>query len=188
MRYTIIGQTVPDKQAVCGQKPVELEKEIKETFDKDITTLKSFGAYSRFARHFYELGRQSKPKVCDEFEEEFIRYIHEKDDEVSERGESTYAQEDLEDIARHFAQWGVEHRGNSETSKDLEEAANEFAEGEWDGMHDDDGNALFTQDYVEYSFIEGAKWGRRNLLQEIADGKTHPVDGITAAWLDNTED
>lgn len=33
-----------------------------------------------------------------------------------------------------------------------------------------------------------AQWGRMNLLQEIADGKTHPVDGITAAWLDNTED
>ena len=60
-------------------------------------------------RHFYELGRQSKPKVCDGLEEEFIRYIHEKDAEVSERGESTYAQEDLEDIARHFAEWGAEH-------------------------------------------------------------------------------
>ncbi len=41
---------------------------------------------------------------------------------------------------------------------DLEEAANEFAEEEWDGMHDDAGNALFTQEYIEYSFIEGAKW------------------------------
>ena len=53
---------------------------------------------------------REKPMNSNEgLEEEFIRYIHEKDAEVSERGESTYAQEDLEDIARHFAKWGAEH-------------------------------------------------------------------------------
>ena len=46
--------------------------------------------------------------AVDGFGDEFIRYIHEKDVEVSKRGDRTYAQEDLEDIARHFAQWQKE--------------------------------------------------------------------------------
>ena len=29
----------------------------------------------------------------------------------------------------------------------------------------------------------GAEWGRKQVLQEIYDGKTKPVDKITAAWL-----
>ena len=55
------------------------------------------------------LEKEEKPMNQEGLEEEFIRYIHEKDAEVSERSESTYAQEDLEDIARHFAKWGAEH-------------------------------------------------------------------------------
>jgi hypothetical protein len=30
-----------------------------------------------------------------------------------------------------------------------------------------------------------AEWGRKQVLQEIADGKIHPVDKITAAWLND---
>lgn len=55
------------------------------------------------------LEKEEKPMNQEGLEEEFIRYIYEKDAEVSERGESTYAQEDLEDIAHHFAEWGAEH-------------------------------------------------------------------------------
>ena len=30
-----------------------------------------------------------------------------------------------------------------------------------------------------------AKWGRKQVLQEIYDGKVKPVDKITAAWIDD---
>ena len=84
------------------EQPVELEKEIKETFDKDITTLKSFGAYSRFARHFYNLGRQSKDQpVCEGLEEEIYNY-------ANTIAEGTPLFEIIPQTARHFAQWQKE--------------------------------------------------------------------------------
>lgn len=45
-----------------------------------------------------------------------------------------------------------------EPDKSLEEAAEEFAEQEWDGLHDTNGNALYTEDYIKYTFIAGAEW------------------------------
>ena len=67
---------------------------------------------------------------------------------------------------------------------DLENAAREYA-------MDDFYNGYSTGSIVEdtmKNFKAGAEWGRRNVLQEIADGKVHPVDRITAAWLDDTEE
>ena len=32
-----------------------------------------------------------------------------------------------------------------------------------------------------------AEWGRKQVLQEIYDGKVKPVDKITAAWLDDEQ-
>lgn len=41
----------------------------------------------------------------------------------------------------------------------LDEAAEEFAEGEWDGVAvDTDGNVLYSQDEIEYAFKAGAEW------------------------------
>ena len=48
---------------------------------------------------------------------------------------------------------------STETQKKLEEAAEEFAEGEWDGAAvDTDGNPLYAQDEIEYAFKAGAEW------------------------------
>ena len=165
-----------EEQPVCE----DLEEEIREfveqewdgLHDNDGNPLYTADYLEYIARHFYELGRQSKPKVSDEFEEEFIRYIHEKDAEVSEQGESTYAQEDLEDIASHFAQWGAEHRGSSETTKDLEEAAEisfdeakSLTEGYMyflaKGLKENHPRPIGPHWFCEYAknrFIAGAKW------------------------------
>ena len=51
-------------------KPLELEKEIERMYANDTTTLRTRHQYAELARHFYELGQQSKPKV---------RFPHEKD-------------------------------------------------------------------------------------------------------------
>lgn len=48
---------------------------------------------------------------------------------------------------------------SEEPDKSKEEAAAEFAEGEWDGVAvDTDGNPLYSQDEIEYAFIAGAEW------------------------------
>ena len=115
------------------EKPMQdgLEKEI-ERWNVDNVDDNGFYDTVAFARHFYELGRQSKPVLSD----------------------------------------------------DLEKAAREYA---MDDFYNGYSSGSIIEDTMK-NFKAGAEWGRRNLLQEIADGKTHPVDGITAAWLDNTED
>lgn len=89
------------------------------------------------ARHFYELGRQAKPEVfdtvafqkgvqegrrlerdepvtdCHDLEKEIKEQIYERFydlDGIAVIGTSGYAEvKDMEDIARHFAEWGAEH-------------------------------------------------------------------------------
>lgn len=58
------------------------------------------------ARHFYELGRQSKPKVCEELEEEIYRWWGEK---YIKNSEGLPILPIVQGIARHFAKWGAEH-------------------------------------------------------------------------------
>ena len=154
------------------------------------------------ARHFYELGRQSKPTTAEGLEDEFIRYIHEKDAEVSERGESTYAQEDLEDIARHFAKWGAEHRGCLEIPNDLEEAAeisfdearaltedylNFLAKGLKENHPRPIGPHWFCK-YAKNRFIAGAKWQKEQMMREAVEAKIYGYDDgsfeLIASWLD----
>ena len=61
-------------------------------------------------------------------------------------------------------------------SEDLEEAATDFAEGEWEGIHDNDGNPLYDQDYVEYSFKAGAQWQKEQMMAKAVDGTARPED------------
>lgn len=109
------------------------------------------------------------PKDVDELEY-FLSYVDEK---------------------RQKAGCGITKMMETPVSDDLEEAAIRAAQSD---MQDRQIMEASNDDRMRYSrtfrrgFKAGAKWGRRNLLQEIADGKTHPVDGITAAWLDNTEE
>ena len=106
--------------------------------------------------------KDEKPMNSNEgLEEEFIRYIHEKDAEVSERSESTYAQEDLEDIARHFAQWGAEHRDSSEIPKDLESYAQRVED--YYDVGEERGYLCTHRGDIKNAVIAGAKWGAEHL-------------------------
>ena len=84
-----------------------IRKEIINRIDKRHLSEQAKNELVSILAKLSDLEKEEKP--IEGLEEEFIRYIHEKDAEVSERSESTYAQEDLEDIARHFAKWGAEH-------------------------------------------------------------------------------
>ena len=57
-------------------------------------------------------------------------------------------------------------------SEGLEEEIREFVEQEWDGLHDNDGNPLYTADYLEYIARHFAKWGAERQKEqdnEVAD-------------------
>lgn len=57
--------------------------------------------FVRFARHFYELGKQSKEPVSEDLEEEMDRFFEEMPVQEQENiFEDTYQM-----IARHFAEW-----------------------------------------------------------------------------------
>jgi len=47
---------------------------------------------------------------------------------------------------------------------------------------DEDDIATYHQGLI-FGARHFAEWGRKQVLQEIYDGKIHPVDSITAAWL-----
>lgn len=95
------------------------------------------GDIKNVARHFYELGCQAKPEIfdtvafqegvqegrrlerdepvsdCHDLEKEIKEQIYERFydlDGIAVIGTSGYAEvKDMEDIARHFAEWGAEH-------------------------------------------------------------------------------
>ena len=71
----------------------------KEQLDKEWKDLEKWGNVGPTVSEF--LG-WSRPEMGSDFDKEFIRVLHGKDKEVSERGDTTYSQEDLEDIARYF--------------------------------------------------------------------------------------
>ena len=220
--WELIGQTVPDKQAVCEQKPVELEKEKSGWIDyemlmgeiglhrenckreiqdyressnptqfQEIKYHESVGAEVRLCcliqwckdfmfttEEVEELGRQSKEQpVCEGLEEELVKYIGYPEENL----DGKWKKKEVEEIARHFYELG--RQSKPVLSDDLEKAAREYA---MDDFYNGYSSGSIIADTMK-NFQAGAEWGRRNLLQEIADGKTHPVDRITAAWLDNTE-
>ena len=64
---------------------------------------------------------------------------------------------------KQLAEWLKELQRLKALPSTLDEAAEEFAEEEWDGLHDNDGNPLYTADYVEYAFKKGAEWMARQM-------------------------
>lgn len=154
---------------------------------------KAMEIVEKTARHFYELGKQSKEQPllpgfeneqpgipgkdfvpvawCDALEQYGIwrieRVEHPVSEELEEEITKWFAEldkkygvtidfgcADIESTARHFAQWGAEHRGSSEIPNDLEEAAKAYA---------DDTNP--TDSFYE-AFKEGALWMREQMMDE----------------------
>ena len=85
-----------------------------------------------------------------------------------------FTTEDLKECARHFAQWGAEHRGSSEKPNDLptnlDEAANKYLDNKF-------GGGMHIPFYIEL-FKAGAMWDReQGVSMEITeDTKWSEVD------------
>lgn len=78
----------------------------------------------------------------------------------------------------------IQQSEQSHIPEGLEEEIEIFCEDMWNSLPNfnySDGKAVIT--VVEKAASHFAEWGRKQVLQEIYDGKTKPVDKITAAWL-----
>ena len=140
------------------EKPSEgLEEEIKSFALGFYQDNENLPMVADIARHFYELGRQSNPKVCEGLEEEISRYLREDcsdDDEPS-----------ISEVARHFAKW--------QADKDLGKISRAYENGATFGMTKQ--KELMMKEAVEGE-IENPCFGivylRKNLLNEgYSDGE-----------------
>lgn len=82
----------------------------------------------------------------------------------------------VEEIARHFAKWGAEHRGSSEISKDLEDASLVYGLSvpcEYPPVIDAEGgeHPVFDLTAVEDAFIAGAKWQKEQMMKGAIDAE-----------------
>lgn len=109
-----------------------------------------------------------KPMNQDELEEEIERYLPKIPEEPYN--------EELRVFARYFAQWGAEHRGSSETLKDLEEAACKYHRThtdevmDYDGYHN--GNTKEVYDVTPgESFIAGWMACKDQMMKEALEGE-----------------
>ena len=68
----------------------------------------------------------------------------------------------------------------------LDEAAEEFSDGEWDGLHDNDGNTLYTEDMIQYAFKAGAEW-RDSQIPKLPDNLDGAAEEAAKAWRKNPD-
>ena len=106
------------EQPVCEDVEEEIEKVVEifnqepipeDNIGKKVGDITIFSDISDIARHFYELGRQSKPKVCEGLEEEIDKRWKEWISEDKEQVDGVLPKSEFAFYARHFAQWGAEH-------------------------------------------------------------------------------
>lgn len=90
-------------------KDLDFEQELYKHFGQ----VKDFTLGMQIGKYFYELGRQSKPKVCEGLEEEIDQVVEIFNQDYVEDGKGIQYGElnifsDLRGIARHFAKWQKE--------------------------------------------------------------------------------
>ena len=137
------------------------------------------------ARHFYNIGQRSRPKISDSSLEEEIAGMYQSlfGTDVINRKEMIYL-DTFEAIARHFAQWGAEHLADARKTwpKDLEEAARKTypnKEGDLCSLH----SAL-----QRAAFIAGAKWQKEQMMKEAISCKVFWHDGPLLDYTQEQQD
>ena len=118
--------------------------------------------------------------VCDNRKEAVLKKAH----ELANRAElisDKFQKSTLIAIAIDMAEWCDSHPIEEPISEVLDEAAEDFAYREWDGLHDEDGGPLFTGDYIQYSFREGAQWQKQQTISKAVEWLQRNID--SRDWL-----
>ena len=148
-----------------------LEEEIEEYCYKpfyeveSVMSCLSVEELADIARHFYELGRQSKSILSDDLEKATREYA--MDDFYNGYSSGSI----IEDTMKNFkagAEWGAEHRGSSETPKDQDivEASEKYA-GELYGYELKSNEDLQKVIVCICGFKAGAKWQAERILEHV---------------------
>ncbi len=108
---------------------------------------------------------EKSEKPSEGLEEEIREFVEQEWDGLHDNdGNPLYTADCLEYIARHFAQWGAEHRGSSEIPNDIGEAAMCFSKNASDGHNYRD---------LRVGFIAGAKWQAEQDQETIELAEDH---------------
>lgn len=199
----------PQEQPVCEG----LEAEIKQYYSDNCDLINgdnpTLNIVTHIARHFYELGRQSKPEVCEGLEEEiqsFWDYFYGKDRRVT-RATNIY---DFGNIARHFAQWGAENYLKSEylakfaemtgsidtmpkntlpPSKECEKwlreslVSDDLEEAAKKYVENNDTTWQSCENCMTQVFKAGAMWQREQMMKEAVEVEVTETCGIASVWI-----
>lgn len=169
------------------EKPTIQEQPVKIDIRKELASIEFMGVNDArdsetIARHFYELGcrrtaekydeieyKRQRADVCEGLEEEIKRYYS---DNFAYLSSDQPTLSILTNIARHFAQWGAEHRGRSETPKDqdIAEASEKYA-GELYGYELKSDEDLQKVIACICGFKAGAKWQKEQMMSEAVEGE-----------------
>ena len=117
---------------------------------------------------------------CHDLEKEIKEQIYERFYDlngIAVIGTSGYAEvKDMEDIARHFAEWGAEHLRDTtkKISEDLEEAAEEYAT-----MH------LRNNEFptADSAFKAGAEWQKRKMMEGAVECSASVCKLADKVWV-----
>lgn len=140
----------------------------------------SLEEFRDIARHFAEWGAEHV-NIRESLAFNFIHYL----DEHRPDRKMCLSNGECADIVKAFesTDWDkILRYANKFHPQELDDAAEQFI-----------GNYPDIENLREYeigiiSFKAGAGWGKKQVLQEIYDGKVKPADKITAAWLADEQD
>lgn len=169
--YELGRQSLKDKDTFDEVDDAILEfviRAVQERKDEDTGYEKH---YDRLLNWLGELPNwvRCKPKVSDGLEEEMDKYF----EKMPVKEHENIFEDTFQNIARHFAKWGAEHRGSSEIPNDLEEASDEYAEKHGFRVPYDGSDNFYDDVDVKASkegFKAGAKWMLEKMLKEAVEG------------------
>ena len=164
------------KLATLQEQPVcEGVEEMAEESAENYAYAKPDEVFSAYKDGFiegYKAQKKQSELSCEGLEEEMIAW-HKKHFNGKRKWEETsgeYLEHSSQlDLARHFAQWGAEHRGSSETPKDLEEAAGEYEKKHTYQRYDGGGLTPEYDATLAEAFIDGYILCKEQMMKEAVE-------------------
>ena len=123
--------------------------------------------------------QQSKVQpVSEGLEEEIDKRWREWLSDDKEQVEGVLPKSEFAFYARHFAQWGAEHRGGSEIPKDLESYAQKVED--YYDVGEERGYLCVQRGEVKDAVIAGASWQKEKMLKEAVEGEVVTTNKYTS--------
>ena len=119
--------------------------------------------------------------VSEGLEEEIDKRWREWLSDDKEQVEGVLPKSEFAFYARHFAQWGAEHRGGSEIPKDLESYAQKVED--YYDVGEERGYLCVQRGEVKDAVIAGASWQKEQMMKEAVEGEVFADHFLTDSKL-----